>query len=472
MGPVSDNYARAFYEMLLISLILSFSPFKALGYLQAFICIGWFLVRSKSGDTFRRLVMVQLAWGALLLFYNCYSRQIGLDFNNSNAILSYMHYVAILLIPVIPAGVISGSFSYEKYARVLLWVIGLEGCLGILQRMLVFTFRAYTSGDVVEGTINPFSFITGHSGFGNQFYSINMVCLLLFCFPYAYYKRKAWLASFLAGFLALVLASVGHVFYSLMLAILVTYLLFAGWTLLLNIRMLVIVLSLVSAMLLTLAQLDPGVFYTSQRQLAMITSGESPKAQAMEVVFTKLVQEYPTTHLVGLGPGQYSSRAGLIASGTYERLSDHFSSIPVLRFGMTVPFKKYVNGPWTYVQNNLEAFGNSTMYRPFFSLLSVYTEFGGLGLLLLLLLLGYQLRLQKEKYRQLKTSGREKALRLLPISCSTAMLFLFFIGFYENYYETVQGIFTGILLILAMRALVADPALPRPKRPLKQAIRQ
>lgn len=454
MDHIADNYAKAFYEMCLISLILSLSPSKFLGFIIPFIAIFWFIVRSKSGVSFKRFVLIQVTWGLLLLFYNWYSQQIGLDFNSSNAFISYLNYAGIFFILVFPSAITSQFYNYEKYARFILYVILIEGCIGILQRLLVMGFRTQSTGDVVEGTINPLSFIFGHSGFGNQFYAINLVFLLIFTFPYVYCKKKNWIVFYMIGFIALVLASVGHVFYSLLLAILVTYLLFEGWRLLLNIRMLVLLVTIVSAMLLTLAKLDPGVYNGAQRQFEMFINGETPKAKAVEIVFTKLVDQYPTTHLFGIGPAQYSSRAGTIASGTYYNLSVYFLSIPFLDLEMTVPFKNYVLRTWLYYQSNIEAFGNSTMYRPFFSWLSVYVEFGGLTFMLILFIIFYQIRLLKIKYRSVKHAANGITSRLLALSCSTAVLFLFFIGLYENYFETAQGIFTGILLILVMHALV------------------
>jgi hypothetical protein len=454
MGLIPDNYAKTYYEMFIISLILSLSPSKSLGFTIPFIAIFWFIVRSKSGVSFKRFVLINFGWVLILLFYNWYCHQIDLDFNSSNAFLSYLNYASLFFIIVFPSAILSQDFNYEKYAKLILYVILIEGCVGIMQRILAMTYKRNSLGDVVEGTINPLSFYYGHSGFGNQFFAMNMVFLLIFCFPFVYSKKKVWILYYLTGFIALVLASVGHVFYSLLLAIIVTYLIFEGWRLLLNIRLLVILISLVAGMLFTLAKMDPGVFNASQRQLEMFTSGETPKANAVEVVFTDLVKQYPTTHLVGIGPGQYSSRAGIIASGTYDKLSDFFTSLPFLDVGMSVLFRKYVLKTWMYVQTNIDAFGYSTMYRPFFSLLSVYVEFGGLTFMLLLLTIFYQIHLLKVKYQRTERSPGSKAVRLIALSCSTAILFLFIIGLYENYYETAQGIFTGLLLILIMRALV------------------
>jgi hypothetical protein len=474
MGLISNNYDKPYYEMFMISLILSLSPSKSLGFTIPFIAVFWFIVRSKSGMSFKRFVLINFGWVLIILFYNWYSQQIDLDFNSSNAFLSYLNYASISFILVFPLAIISPRFNYDKYAKLILYVILIEGCVGTMQRILVGNTRN-SLGDVVEGTINPLSFYFGHSGFGNQFFAMNMVFFLIFCFPYVYYKKKIWILFYLIGFIALILASVGHVFYSLLLAMLVTYLIFEGWRLLLNVRLLVIIISMLAVMLFTLAKMDPGVFNASQRQLEMFASGETPKANAVEVVFKELAKEYPTTHLLGIGPGQYSSRAGIIASGTYYKLSDFFLSLPFLDMGISPLFKKYVLETWLYVQTNIDAFGNSTMYRPFFSLLSVYVEFGGLTFMLLLLIIFYQIHLLKVKYHRVESSASGKAVKLLALSCSTAILFLFFVGLYENYFETAQGIFTGLLLILIMRALVkskSDILQPYTEKanPVKQAM--
>src|SRR5688500_1627730 len=123
MGLISDNYAKSYYEMFIITLILTFSPSKFLGFIIPFISIFWFIVRSKSGVSFKRFVLINLAWVLILFFYNWYSQLIGLDFNSSNAFLSYLNYASILFILVFPSAIISQTYNYEKYARFLLYVI-------------------------------------------------------------------------------------------------------------------------------------------------------------------------------------------------------------------------------------------------------------------------------------------------------------------------------------------------------------
>src|SRR5688500_18055202 len=171
---IKTKYAPAFFESFIISLIISLTPSKALGFVIPFICIFWFIIRCNSGKSFKRFVLINCAWVGILLFYNAYSSLIGLEFNNSNAFLAYINYASLFLIFVFPSAIISGTYTYEKYAKLLLYIILIEGCVGIIQRILVMGYRTSTFGDVVEGTINPLSFAFGHSGFGNQFFAINM----------------------------------------------------------------------------------------------------------------------------------------------------------------------------------------------------------------------------------------------------------------------------------------------------------
>nr|WKN40075.1 hypothetical protein K4G66_15380 [Tunicatimonas sp. TK19036] len=452
MSSVQNNYPQAFFESFVIGLLLTLSPSKALGFAIPLICIVWFIYRSRSGNTFKRVLFVLLGWGVLMMFYSLYNYYFGWRYNISNGIVSFIHYASLLFIVVFPAALLNERYSYKRYAKVLMYVILFEGMWGIMQRGLAQVILGRNDGDIVEGTINPLSFIQGHSGFSNQFFAMNMVFFLVFCFPFVASSGslKAKLASAI-GLLALVFASVGHVFYSLLLAIVVTYIVFEAHRILLSAKTLFVFLIAGGGMLLLLSQLDPDIYYGAQRQALMFLEGDSPKAKAVQIAFNEVGKEYPLMHLLGVGPGQYASRAGIIASGTYGGLSDFFTSIPVLNVGATELFDRYIRSTWVYVQNNIEAFGNSTMYRPFFSLLSVYVEFGGIVFFLMLFTVVSQVFRLRKKYYQLKD---KKQLRLLCFCCSSAILFLFFIGLYENYYETSQGIFVGILLILVMHSII------------------
>ena len=372
-----ERLSRAFYESFLITLAICLLPSKAIGFVVPFVSLLWFLLRSKSGSSFRVAFFISVAWGLLIAFYYWFNKLLGVEYIFSNGLLSFITYSSLLAFAY-PSVISSKEYSFEKYAQLMIGIIFIEGCFGIMQRVLApfFIGANKSAGDVVEGTINPLSFIHGHSGFSNQFFVINMLCFMTFCFPMLL-RKKQYLVPFFIGFIAVVLASVGHVFISFILAVVVTFIIFEGPTLLVKPKLLFAFVFILVSMLSVFATLDETVYKSTDRQFNMFIGGETPKSKAMIKVFTKLGEQQPNMHIIGVGPGNYSSRAGIIASGTYGPLSNLFTGIPFLNIGISENFRQYVLDDWKYVSTNLDAFGNSTMYRPFFSLLSVYTEFGG-----------------------------------------------------------------------------------------------
>ncbi|WP_224999908.1 hypothetical protein [Cesiribacter sp. SM1] len=456
-GSSLQLYDKPFFEAFIIALLLCLSPSKAIGLIIPFLCAFWFITRSKSGSSFKRLVLLIIWWGLVLLFYQFYNAQIGSDFNVSNGILSFVSYASIFIVLVFPALLTSEKYSYDKYAKLLIYVILFEGCWGIMQKILAPIIIRSSSGDVVEGTINPFSFIYGHSGFSNQFFAINIVCLLIFCFPFVY-KNKRFIIHYGIGIIALLLASVGHVFYSFILATSITYFIFEGTKLLFRIKTLALFFTAIAIILSLFATLDPKVWANSLDAYDSFINGKTPKSQAVIIAVNDLGNQYPTMHLVGMGPGEYSSRTGIIASGSYFSLSDFFTGLPFLNIGISDSYRQHVLSHWLRIQKiairESTSWATSTMARPYFSILSVYTEFGGLGLLLLLSVIFHQVFLLKREYRRVTSSANKTTLKQIAFGCTSIILFLFLIGLYENYYETSQGIFVGILLILVMRSFL------------------
>jgi hypothetical protein len=440
----SSNSARYFFESFLTVLIFTFLPFKAIGFAIPFIFLGVLLLRSRSMSTAKRLIQLVTACGFVLLFYYVAFLFETRNFILSNGILSFINYSSFLILFLLPPNVTSEQYNYERYVKVILPLVAFEGIYGTVQRILS-AMRGIHHGDLVEGTISPFSvFIGATSGFGNQFFAMNMIFLLTFCFPYVYQNRKGML-QFAIGLLGVLLASVGHVFYSLVFATVLTLFYFEARTLIFDPKRLLVVAAVPTILLVSLAVLDENVFNDASRQARNFLNGETPKSKAIRIVFTSVADEYPSLHLIGLGPGQYSSRAGIIASGQYGSLSEFFTKLPFLNLGVPEAFKEHVLIHWNDYKKN-SGYGNSTMNRPFLSLLSVYAEYGPIIFAGLLLGIGLLMARAKSAYKNLKACKSDPR-KLMPYTFSISMLFLVMIGVYENYYEVPQGIFVGILLI-------------------------
>ena len=441
---------RFFFEGFVLALILTFLPFKAIAFTIPFLFFFLLLVRSKSGLLIKKFTFLVLLIGGILSIYFVVYQFDQHTFILSNGLLSFINYSSFLILLLIPKNIVSEKYNYEYYVRAVLPLMFVEGLYGIGQR-IISSFRGINHGDLVEGTINPFSaFLGSTSGFGNQFFAINLIFLLVFCFPYVY-KQKKGRVAFATAFLAVLLASVGHVFYSLILAIIIILVYYESGSALLRPKRLMLMIAIPAFMIVTLATLDENVYNDASRQAGLFLSGETPKSKAIEIVFQKVSEDYPALHFIGLGPGQYSSRAGIIASGQYGPLSEFFTKLPFFNLGMTEVFRENVLHYWLDYQNN-SGYGNSTMNRPFLSLLSVYAEFGSFTFIGLIVFIAFYVHQSKVRYENAKKLKDQTAM-LMCFVFSTSLLFLVLIGLYENYYEAPQGVFVGTLLIFVTHKL-------------------
>jgi hypothetical protein len=124
---------------------------------------------------------------------------------------------------------------------------------------------------------------------------------------------------------------------------------------------------------------------------------------------------------------------------------------------MSVPFAQYVQDLWLSLffdsaGNYVHRLNNtSSTYQPFFSWLSMYTEFGLIGL-------GTSLAFLAHILFRTKKHIRFPNQRLTALSIGAGSLFLFLLGLQENYWETPQAIFIGLLLMKVQYAnLVNKP---------------
>jgi len=159
-----------------------------------------------------------------------------------------------------------------------------------------------------------------------------------------------------------------------------------------------------------------------------------------------MLSEYPWLPIVGIGTGQFSSRAGLIGTGMYFGSPANPRSIPLLPEGMSEPFRLFVfdlwlslyfdqQGNYVHVMNN-----TSSTYKPYFSWLSVYVEWGGIVAFVILAIIG---RMLWKIHRYASTPER----RLNAVAISAEIIFLFLLGAQENYWEVPQAIFVGLILL-------------------------
>lgn len=145
----------------------------------------------------------------------------------------------------------------------------------------------------------------------------------------------------------------------------------------------------------------------------------------------RLPEHVPWQPLIGLGPGQYSSRASLIRSGQYLQggrllLPDHAHPLA----------ERYILSEW---RGFVEMSRTSSTFFPFYSWLTVYGEFGLIGLTVVMLLIMLALSVFRR--------ARSTEFPRLHLAMTILLLYVALLGLQDNYWELTQAILPAMLIL-------------------------
>lgn len=440
---VMTSTERAYYKAFLLSMIICWSPWKPLAYFAPILAVLWFIWAAPSRTAYRRALWWVCGWLLLIAAYWVLSRR----FDVVPALLAIVTYGTFGALFAIPNKGIDSTRLLRRMLRLVALFLVIEATVGIAQAVVGAVREGtfdWNNGDVVQGTIDP-SFRKSLT-FGNPMFASNMAFMLIGLLPFAIHGRK-WRGTALLGLAAFVLASVMHAIFFLAAALGVAYLLCKPRLSLVRGKTF-LVSALCALPLLTYVFLSANVSTVSPI-IRHALAGQTPRAIVMLDSVTRLPREYPLMPLVGLGPGQFSSRAALLASGDFLDRGER--SLPLIRPQSSPAFKRYL-APLVRQARN-PAFGGSSTVEPFFSWLSVYTEF---GLPCLLGLLGWATIIV---FRVRRLASRKDE-RLLGTAVVAGVVFLVLLGLQLNYWEVPQAILIGALLTKVSYATLVGKGSP------------
>ncbi len=443
-------YQRAYYQAFIISLLICWSPVKVLAYSAPFIALGWFILVTKSNIVLHNFII----W--IFLFASVICLHVIFDFNFVvfSALLTILTYSSFSFVFAIPSHYLAEPKLLREIMQTSQWVVLFEGILGILQAIYGFTKNKsfdVGNGDFVQGTIN-LSFTSGLA-FSNPMYAVNIAFLLIGLFSFFLLEKKGGV-PFLVGCIALILASVVHVLLFFFSAIVLVLLIFRPAILKSTASLIAI-----GVVLIIVPALSFIVLYSNFQSFSTIyegtAQGSSPRVQITERTFSTMPTQYPLMPFIGLGPGQFSSRAALIGTGFYFGGPNEPTPLPLPK-GMSKALETNLLDLWFIAASN-KYYGSTQ--QPFYSWLSVYTEMGALIFLIIpTLVLGLVLKVKSK----VRTSQQE----IMAIAFSIGIIFLFLLGLQENYWEVPQAIFLGCMLLKVLYACVVHPKslplLPQP----------
>ena len=430
------QYHHVYLFVFVFTLVLCWSPLKLGAYFSPWIALTWYILSTKSTRSLVRLILLFVLWVVFTLPHLLFVP----NFAYSSALLTLLTYGSFLFILSTPTKPLAGKQLQRKIERIVRWFVLVQGIIGIVQAIYGFSINRtfdVDNGDYVEGTIHLA--LTAERTFSNPMFAVNMAMLLLYLFPFVLIYRKDRFI-FAIGLVSLILASVLHVLLFFAVAAVLAFIFYAPKILLYRrTHFFVATMLLISAISI----------YVLQHNVSTISSfvkttlnGNTPRAQIVLRTMSDMPVEYPLMPVIGLGPGQFSSRAGLIGTGMYFGSPNNPKPLPLLSPSMSKPFHDYLLDLWLSLQLSNSVNKTSTTYKPFFSWLSLFSEGGAVVFIIMLIsvwrVLAYARKGDKDKKFQYY---------LNRLAFGTGVIFIFLLGMQENYWEIPQAIFVGLLIL-------------------------
>ena len=424
---------RAVLYAIIFAALICWSPFNLLAYTAPFLVLGLMVIWGRDFRLLNRAVIGLCLWITMTVFYPL----INSNFQFANALISLVTWAGLVVLLILPTSRLSGNWLYLKAQKVAWIILAIEAVWGIVQGLYGYTQTGtfdLATGDFIEGTIHPW--LGAELAYSNVMFAINIAILLLFLFPSLIRKlsyRKIFVYAL--GLLAFVMASVVHVI--LFLGIAVGAALFINYGARLRLSRLIRIGVLFGGLFLIAWIFLPKNLSHIKLYGRQLLQGEVPKTQSVLVALQEMPEDNWYLPLIGLGPGQYASRAGLISSGRYfgGRNPRQISYLPNQ---FTESQRKYLLPLWDWYLSN-PYFGSTQV--PYFSWLAIYTEWGLFGWLIVVIIL---VRIINSIRRLERNYHFEKW------SLVAAVALFFLLGFQENNWEVPQAWFSGLLFFKVM----------------------
>jgi len=365
------------------------------------------------------------------------------DFLMQNYILSLLTYSTIILILFVPSSFFYDIRYEEKYRKIILGFLVFEATVGYLQGAYAYSVKRsfdLSMGDYLDGTVHLQ--LASGQGIETQVFFAVILFYVLYLLPW--FREKNMKVVIVMGLLVITLASVIHMFFFLILSVGISLFIYFGIRKILKYRPIRYVTLLFVGVVPALAAiLQPSNIGRISYHIQNVLLFENPKAKILQRFFAEVPQDYPLSLVFGLGPGQFTSRASLFLTGEYSG-----QSFPLFQEQITMPVRLHMIEIWESVRH-LSHF--SSTFFPYYSWISWLTEFGLLGLLALVA--GLVFLLVKSKKMQPKIGNTFRV-----IGFTTGILFLFFIGFQDNYWEMPQVVLVGVVISKMMYARICMEA--------------
>ena len=164
-----------------------------------------------------------------------------------------------------------------------------------------------------------------------------------------------------------------------------------------------------------------------------------------------LSYDYYYQPVIGIGPGQYCSRASMIVSGEFLQ-----GGIPLIPPSPSISYTNYILPYWQQFKYLAQSgWSPGSSYFPWSSWLALYGEVGILGIILIILLISYtvyKLITKKITGDEYKKMGLYAVVK--PYALIVVFIYIILMGYQDVYWETTQAILP--IAILTKLIISAD----------------
>jgi hypothetical protein len=420
-APLSREERKLFSAFIALIVIVAF-PGKFLFYISPGILI---LISVFAGGFIRfwRLIGITLGIVALSLITIAFDMVDGAHANMPGLIFGIIMYLPIFILCSLSKDFrVSECFAWRLANACLVFIL-LEAVIGAAQWVIAH------DPDLVSGTFGLFDIATNERTISQVNFCFTLFCMTIYCAMWIHKGRmKLGCGVALAAALAAETAHQTVFFMALMPALAVT----GGRRFRRLAASIVVVVALVAAAFIFDPQIGENADGWAYKVLLMPTSPKRLSVTgAVEMMEGKNL-------LLGVGLGQFSSRAAILSSGSGASFN-----LPKMLVDTSTYYERFMKLPvFTYRQNG----ESSAMSMPYFSALSVITEFG------VVIAAVFLLKIVQAVIENFRLGAASQAARRVSCYCNFFIGFLFLCSFIQNYLELTQAIMIPILLYIVSKA--------------------
>jgi hypothetical protein len=421
--PLPREERKLLGAFIVLIIIVAF-PGKVLFYVSPGILI---LISLFAGGFIRfwRLIGVVLGMVALSLATITFDWVDGRHANIPGVIVGVITYLPIFILCSLSKDFrLSEAFSWRLANACLVFIL-FQAPIAAVEWVV-----GGHDNDLVNGTFGLFDTVTKERTISQVNFCFTLFCMVVYCGIWIR-KRRMKLACCVGVATALV-AETAHqtlFFVGLMPALAVT-----GGR---RFRRLALATGVCGVLVAGAIIVDPSLMeHIDSWSYKVLLNPQAPKrlavTGAVEVMQGKNL-------LLGVGLGQYSSRAAILTSGGGTQTVN----MPKSLIDTSTYYKRYMTLPVFIFQQTGES---SAMAMPYFSVLSVITEFGFVIAALLVF------KVVQTVIENIRLGAASPEAWRVSCYCNFFIGFLFLCSFIQNYLELTQAIMIPILLYIVSKA--------------------